>query len=102
MRVFPHLPIHSCLAALGILHTIHRPGETQDQSADASVLLRSGKKYSQEEKWKQSGNQRLKERPPGINLICMLADRSLIWLSPERLFQSLTNTEVDSCSQLLD
>ena len=32
----------------------------------------------------------------------VLADGSLIWLSLERLCQSLTNTEVDACSQLLD
>jgi hypothetical protein len=32
----------------------------------------------------------------------VLADGSLIWLSPERLCQSLTNTEADSLSQPLD
>jgi hypothetical protein len=31
----------------------------------------------------------------------VLADRSLIWLSPERFCQSLT-TEEETCSQLLD
>jgi hypothetical protein len=31
----------------------------------------------------------------------VLADRSLIWLSPERFCQSLTNTE-EACSQPLD
>ena len=28
----------------------------------------------------------------------MFADRSLVWLSPERLCQILTNTDVDVCS----
>jgi hypothetical protein len=32
----------------------------------------------------------------------VLADRSLIHLSPERLCQSLTNTEADAHSQALD
>jgi hypothetical protein len=32
----------------------------------------------------------------------MLADRSLIRLSPERLFQSLKNTEEETHSQPLD
>ena len=32
----------------------------------------------------------------------VLVDRSLIWLSPERLFQSLTNTEAEALSQTLD
>ena len=31
----------------------------------------------------------------------MLADGSLIWLSPKRLCQSLTNTEAGACSQPL-
>jgi hypothetical protein len=70
-------------------------------------------KYSQEEIWNQSVEQRLKERPsrdcltwesilfaatkPG--LYCesqeVLTDGSLIWLFPERLCQSLTNTEAE-------
>jgi hypothetical protein len=29
-------------------------------------------------------------------------DRSLIWMSPERLCQSLTDTDADACSQPLD
>jgi hypothetical protein len=32
----------------------------------------------------------------------VIDDRSLIWLSSERLCQSLTNTEADACSQPLD
>jgi hypothetical protein len=32
----------------------------------------------------------------------VLAECSLIWLSPERLCQSLTNAEADASSQLLD
>ena len=35
----------------------------EDQSVDASVLLRRGTKYSGEETWRQSVEQRLKERP---------------------------------------
>jgi hypothetical protein len=34
----------------------------EDQSVSAAVLLRRGRKYSQEEIWKQSVEQRLKER----------------------------------------
>jgi hypothetical protein len=78
-----------------------------------------GAKYSQEEIWKQSVEQRLKEMPsrncptwgsipytvtkprPYCRCLKVLADRCLIWLSPERLYQSLTNTEVDACSQPL-
>jgi hypothetical protein len=40
-----------------ILHS-----EKEDQSVDISVLLRGGTKYSQEEIWRQSVKQRLKER----------------------------------------
>jgi hypothetical protein len=41
---------------------------------------------------------------PGYYCWCweVFADRSLIWLSPESLCQSLTNTEMDACSQALD
>jgi hypothetical protein len=35
----------------------------EDQNVDASVLLREGTKYSCEEMWRQSVEQRLKERP---------------------------------------
>jgi hypothetical protein len=91
-----------------------------DQSVDTSVLLRrGGAKYSQEEIWRQSVEQGLKERPSRdcptwgsipytVRHYCgcqeVLADRSLIRLSPERLCQSLTNTEVDvdARSQPLD
>ena len=38
----------------------------EDQSVDASVLLRRGKKYSREEILRQSVEQRLKKRPPEI------------------------------------
>ena len=45
--------------------SIHRPYETQDedQSVDASVLIESGTKYSQEKIWRQNVGQRLKEKP---------------------------------------
>jgi hypothetical protein len=82
--------------------------------------LEGGTKYTLEEIQRQSVEQRLKERPsrncpiwgsipytvtkPRQYCGCqeMLADRRLIWLSPERLFKSLTNTEVDAHSQPLD
>ena len=80
-------------------------------------FLEARTKYSQEEIWRQSVEQILKERPsrhcptwgsipytttkPRHYCGCweVLADRSLIWLSPERLCQSLTNTEADAHSQ---
>jgi hypothetical protein len=83
-------------------------------------FLEARTKYSQEEIWRQSVEQILKERPsrhcptwgfilytdtkPGRYCRCReeLADRSLIWLSPERLYQSLTNSEEDAHSQPLD
>jgi len=90
----------------------------EHKSVDASVLLRRGTKYSQEEIKRQSVEQRLKERPsrdtwgfvpytvtkPRHYCICqeVLADRSLIWMSSESFCQNLTNSEVDACSQPLD
>jgi hypothetical protein len=77
-------------------------------------------KYSQEEIWRQFVEQRLKEKPsrdcptwgsiphtttkPRCYFGCqeLLADGRLIWLSSERLCQSLTNTEDEACSQQLD
>jgi hypothetical protein len=97
----------------------------EDQTVDASVLLMRGNKiltrgntkttYGTETERKTI--QRLSHL--GIHPIyqtyilytkpryycgCreVLSDRSLIWLSPERLFHSLTNTEADACSQPLD
>jgi hypothetical protein len=70
--------------------------------------------------WKQIVEQKLKKRPfrdypswgsipytaTKPRLYCGyqegFADGSLIWLSPEWLCQSLTNTEADDGSQLLD
>ena len=81
-------------------------------------FLEGRTKYSQKEIWRQSVQQRLKKRPsrdcptwksipfpaikPGHYCGCweVLADRSLIWLFPERLCQSLTKTEAESHSQL--
>ena len=92
----------------------------EDQSVGASVLFRKGTKYSQEEIHRQSAEQRLKERPsrdcptwgfiPYIVTKCkhycgcqeVYAERSLIWMSPERPCQSLTNAEADARSQPLD
>jgi hypothetical protein len=77
-------------------------------------------KYSQEEIWRQSVEQRLKERASrdcptwdsipyavtksGWSCGCweLLAERSLIWFSSERLCQSLTSTEVDAHNQHLE
>jgi hypothetical protein len=92
----------------------------EDQSVDASVLLRKRNKILTEEIWRQSVQQRVNERPsrdfptlgcspytvakPGCYYKCweVLAEGILIWLSPEILCQSLTNTEVDACSQPLN
>jgi hypothetical protein len=82
--------------------------------------LEGERKYSREEIGRQNVEQRLKEKPsrgcptwgpipytdtkPKHYCGCqeVLADRSLIQLSPERLCQCLTNTEADSHSQPLD
>jgi hypothetical protein len=92
----------------------------EDQSMDTSVLLEQGEKYPWEEIQKQSVEQRLKERPsrdcptwgsipyiatkPRHYCGCqqVLADRSLIYLCPERFFQCLAYSEVDATSQPLD
>jgi hypothetical protein len=83
-------------------------------------VLEGWTNYSQEELWQQSVEQRLKERPsrdwptwgsipytatkPRVYCGCweVLADGSLIWLSPDRLWQNLTNTEVDASSKPFD
>jgi hypothetical protein len=87
-----------------------KPKKKEDQNVDASVLPRRVKKYSQEEIWKQSMEQRLKERPSRDCSIwgsipytttkaivdarkCLLIEVCLIRLSPKRLYQNLTNTE---------
>jgi hypothetical protein len=80
-------------------------------------FLEGGTKNSQEQIWKQSVEQRLKEmwsrdgptwgsilytdNNPRHYCRCheVLADRSLLSLSSERLFQSLANTKADACSQ---
>jgi hypothetical protein len=70
-------------------------------------FLEGGTNYSREEIWGQSLEQRLRKghpetAPPGDPSHIQtpnpdtIADRSLIWLSPERLCQNLTNTEVHS------
>jgi hypothetical protein len=82
-------------------------------------FLEGGTMYSREEIQKQSMEQRLKKKPsrdcPTWGSIpyadtkprhyCgfqeVLADRILIYLCPEKLFQSLANTEVDAYSQPL-
>jgi hypothetical protein len=94
--------------------------KTEDQSVDASVLLRMGNKILMEANMETRRGaetegkviQRLAHL--GIHPIyshqtqthCgwqkVLSDRSLIWLSPERLCQYLTSTKVDTLSQTLD
>jgi hypothetical protein len=84
----------------------------EDQSVDASVLLRRGNKI-QEEIWRQSvefrhcptyGSILYTVAKPGCYCECweVFADGNLIWLSLERLCQSLSNTEGDAHSQPLD
>jgi hypothetical protein len=101
--------------------TIHRPHEAQEEGMwMLQSFLEGGTKYSWEEIYRLTLEYRLKERPyrgcPTQGCIpntvsktrhycgCqeVLADRSVIWLSHERLCQSLTNTEVDAHSQPLD
>jgi hypothetical protein len=103
---------------------IHRPHETQEEGRLKCGYLRSfleGRtKYPWEEIQRQSVEQRLWERPPrncttwgsiphtvtklrhygGCQQV--LADRNLMKLSPEKLYQCWTNTEVDALSQTLD
>jgi hypothetical protein len=92
----------------------------EDQSVGVSILLRRKSKYSQEQIWRLSVKQRLKERPrrdcptwgsipytntkPRHYFECqeVHAEKSLILLFPERSFQSLTNTGVDVCCLPLD
>jgi hypothetical protein len=93
----------------------------EDQSVEGlQSFLEGGTKYSWEEIKSQRVEQRLMDRPfrdcPTWGSIlyaviksrhycrCQqdLADKSLIQLSPERLCQCLTNTEVDVLSQPLD
>ena len=82
-------------------------------------FLEGGRKHSQGGIWRQSVEQRLKERPsrvcptwesipyiatkPRHHCGCweVHADRSLIWLSFKKLCQILTNTEADAHSQPL-
>ena len=95
-----------------------KPKKKEDQSVDSSVLLRRGNKILTAGIMEPKGG--LKERPfrdcltwgsiphtatkPRHYGGCqeVLADGSLIWLFPERLCQSLTNTEVDALNQPLE
>jgi hypothetical protein len=96
-----------------------KPKKKEDQNVDASVLFRRVNKIltgrNMETKWEAESEGKVIQRLPhlGIHPIyshkpgsycgCreVLADRSLIWLSPERLCQRLTNTEVEARSQPL-
>jgi hypothetical protein len=93
----------------------------EEQSVDASVLLRRGNKMltggSMETKCGSEMEGKAVQRLPYMwiyhiyshqtqTLLSvprkMLADRSLIWLFPERLCQRLTNKEADAHGQPLD
>jgi hypothetical protein len=104
--------------------TTHRPNEAQEEGRPKygyfKPFLEGGTKYPWEEIQRQSMAQRLKKRPSGdcptwgfmsytvtkprhyCGCQKVHADRSLIWLSPEKPCQSLTNTEVDAHSQPMD
>jgi hypothetical protein len=88
---------------------------------DTTILLRRGNKIPMEEEVTETKfredieGMTIQRLPyPGIHplnnhqtqtlLRCQqkLADRTLIELSPKRLYQCLTNTEVDAHSHLLD
>jgi hypothetical protein len=92
----------------------------EDQSVGALVLLRRGNKMFTGENTETKCGAETKRKPTqrllhlGIPPIYshqmqillyipkVFADRILIQLSPERLYQSLTNTEADNSSQPLD
>ena len=92
----------------------------EDQSVDISILLRRGNKIPMdrvtEKMFRAEIKRRAIQRLPHLGFIpytitkprhyCVcqqvLAERGLIMLSPERLFQCLANTEVDAHSHPLD
>jgi hypothetical protein len=96
-----------------------KPKKTGDQHVDASVLFRRVNKIITRGKMETKCGAELKERPSRDCPIwgsipytatkprCYcgsregFADRRLIWLSPERLFQSLTNSEEEASGQPL-
>ena len=98
-----------------------KPKNKEDQNVEVSVLFRRVNKIltggNMETKCAAETEGKAIQRLPhlGIHpiyshqtLYCycecreVLVDRSLTWLSPERLCQSLTNTEEEACSQPLD
>jgi hypothetical protein len=93
-----------------------KPKKKENQNVDSSALLgRVNKILSGENMETKCGTvtegkaiQRLGIHPIYSHLDTImdarevLADRSLIWLSPLRLCQNLTNTETDSGNQPLD
>ena len=92
----------------------------EDQSMNTSVLLRRGNKIPMEgvteAKYRSEtkGMTSQETAPPGdpshivtkLRYSCgfqqELADRNLLYLSPEKLYQYLTNTDVDAHSLPLD
>jgi hypothetical protein len=88
-----------------------KPKKKEDQSVDTSVLLRRGNKIltggNMDIKCgRETEGKAIQRLPHKPRHYCRCqevpSDRSLIWLSPEWFFQSLTNTEVDAHSQPLD
>jgi hypothetical protein len=99
-----------------------KPKKKEDQNVDASVLFRRVNKIltggNMETKCGAETEGKALQKLPllgiqptyshqtvlDIIVVCVkvLADKSLIWLSPERLCQSLTNTEEEAHSQPLD
>jgi hypothetical protein len=84
---------------------------SEDQSVDVSVLLRRGNKILKDRRkygdkvwsrdcttWESIPYTVAKSRCY-CRCLEMLADGSLIWLSPESFYQSLTNTEANAQSQ---
>jgi hypothetical protein len=83
----------------------------EDQNVDASGILRRVNKIQEiwrkygDKVWSRDGRKGHPETaPPGerSHIQPPNPDGSLIWLSPERLCQRLTNTEANTHSQPLD
>jgi hypothetical protein len=96
-----------------------KPKKKEDQNVDASVLFRRVNKILSGGNMEAMCGAETEQRPsrdcpnwgsiphtvskPRLYCRCweVLVDQSLIWLSPERLCQTLTNTDVDAGSQPL-
>jgi hypothetical protein len=89
----------------------------EDQSVDTSIFLRRGNKIpiegvTETESGAETEGKTIQRLPHlGIHPIYNHQTQTLLWMptsaywqkqSPEGLYQCLTNTEVDPCSQLMD